>query len=422
MAQSTELEQYKRLISESRSSLAFPEKIEKNYQNDYQHEFLTSNARLVCFGVFFYSSFVIADYLFFNDQFINLTIFRFLISLISFTLFYQIYVKKKYQYVINVTLIMNIAMGIQMFMSGILFFEQPLDIVYAVGIFPIMVYGIILFQVCFKQTLIVVFTLFSGLMLTLGLSYPFDTMNNPLFDMMVSFLPLLIVFTATICIMGAYTAYSMEKLNRTNWLKNKLLEIDSKRLNKLTKQLHTLSITDGLTNLYNRRFFDEQLLKHWKLCKEADQPISLIMADADWFKAYNDTYGHQMGDTCLKSLSQCLLDVCSEHEAIVSRYGGEEFIIILPNMPRDHTVEIAQQICNGVLALKIPHKNSPYGYCTLSVGVDTRYPADTENTSKTQDSGWVLRFLQQVDTALYQAKAKGKNQVCVFDETRSLKP
>lgn len=414
MTELQQLEDYTRLLDRKQFSLTFPKEIEKAYQTEFRRQFLTANKKLVTFGVFFYMSFIFADYFFFNEQFVNLTLFRTAIFLICLTLLYTVYFKENYKRVVSITLICNTAMGAQMFMSGILFFEQPLNMLYAVGVFPTMVYGIILFQVCYKETMIIVLTLFSGLLLTIMLSYPFET-NNQLFQMLLEFMPLLIIFSATICAMGIYTSYSMEGLNRKNWLKNQLLELDSKRLNKLTEQLKALSITDGLTNLYNRRFFDEQLLKHWQLCKAQNQPISLVMLDVDWFKAYNDTYGHGQGDKCLKSMSYCLQSN-SPDSAIVARYGGEEFIVILPNTAPKEAQAVAEMLRASIFDLKIPHKNSPLNYCTVSVGVDTRHPAKTSTHIPKDDSNWVLHFLQHVDNALYAAKAKGKNQVCVYSK------
>lgn len=409
MTDSKQLDEYARLIHRKQFSLQFSPEIEKAYQADLKRQFLSSNQKLVIFGVFLYLSFIVADFIFYNAQFIPLAIFRFSIVSVCLVLLYHIYLKKDDKHVINVTLASNLAMGSQMFLSGMLLFEQPLDIVYAIGIFPIMVYGIVLFRVCYKETMIVVLVLFFGLLLTIALSYPFDTSTNPLFKMMISFLPLLIVFAATICCMGIYTAYSMESLNRHNWLKNKMLAIDAERLNKLTEQLKRLSITDSLTSLYNRRFFDEQLITYWQESKMQHQPISLVMIDIDWFKIYNDTYGHGQGDECLKTISQHLL-YHTPSDAIVARYGGEEFIVILPNTASEKAMLIAKELRQAIIDLKIPHVHSPFKYCTASIGIHTSYPAKTVPIN--QDG--ITKFLQHVDIALYTAKENGKNQVSVY--------
>jgi diguanylate cyclase (GGDEF)-like protein len=170
-----------------------------------------------------------------------------------------------------------------------------------------------------------------------------------------------------------------------------------------------LSDLDGLTGIANRRTFDSYLEQAWKRAVENNEPLSLIMFDADEFKAYNDTYGHQGGDDCLRMLAKCTerLTVLSNIEHLIARYGGEEFAVILCNTNKADASLIAEQIRAFTESLAITHISSKVSnYVTVSLGVAT---ADTPFILVPKD------LIRQADAVLYQAKIEGRNRVVVYE-------
>jgi diguanylate cyclase (GGDEF)-like protein len=165
--------------------------------------------------------------------------------------------------------------------------------------------------------------------------------------------------------------------------------------------LAELARTDGLTNLLNRRGFDESLAREWRRCHRNAKPISLLMLDADHFKAYNDRFGHQAGDGVLRALAACILAKIRRPGDVAARYGGEEFIVILPDTDLAGAGQVAEAIRAGVEALAIPHAvEGPV--VTISVGVGLAVAGG----SVTADD-----LLAAADGALYESKATGRNRV-----------
>ncbi|MCS6814647.1 MAG: PleD family two-component system response regulator [Cyanobacteria bacterium] len=160
---------------------------------------------------------------------------------------------------------------------------------------------------------------------------------------------------------------------------------------------------DGLTQVANRRRFDECLQHEWQRLTREQAPLSLILCDIDLFKLYNDTYGHQMGDTCLQQVAQVIHNSARRPADLVARYGGEEFAVILPNTTADHARCVAESIRQQVEALKIPHCSSVVQpYVTLSLGVAGIVP--TLGTAP-------YTLISLSDRALYLAKQAGRNRV-----------
>jgi diguanylate cyclase (GGDEF)-like protein/PAS domain S-box-containing protein len=174
------------------------------------------------------------------------------------------------------------------------------------------------------------------------------------------------------------------------------------QLEKANQELYGLATSDGLTQLANRRHFDQSLDQEWQRLTREKQPLSLILCDIDFFKRYNDTYGHQAGDDCLKQVAITLKKVVKRPADLVARYGGEEFVVMLPNTPPSGAIAIAQGIQSQVQALQIDHQNSSVSpVVTLSLGIATSIPCPEREP---------VALLKSADEALYQAKAQGRNQ------------
>ena len=169
----------------------------------------------------------------------------------------------------------------------------------------------------------------------------------------------------------------------------------------LNKKLEQLSFQDGLTSIANRRSFDQTLTTEWQHARRNQQPISLIIADIDCFKPYNDYYGHLQGDDCLVKVAHAISQAPMRVTDLVARYGGEEFVILLPNTTAKAALEIAERCRSIVSAQQIEHPmSSVSNVVTVSVGVSTIIP-----TTDTEQS---LLFAK-ADKMLYQAKENGRN-------------
>ncbi|MFP5274033.1 diguanylate cyclase [Coleofasciculus sp.] len=169
--------------------------------------------------------------------------------------------------------------------------------------------------------------------------------------------------------------------------------------NQKLKQLVTI---DGLTGIANRRKFDQYIHREWKRLFREQLPLSLILGDIDFFKLYNDTYGHQAGDDCLRKVATKIRLIVKRPADLVARYGGEELAVILPNTDAQGAIHVAETIRQSVENLKIIHASSDIShYVTLSLGVSSLIPNPLVN---------IETLINQTDKALYRAKAGGRNQ------------
>ncbi|MDT9183593.1 diguanylate cyclase domain-containing protein [Limnospira sp. PMC 289.06] len=181
------------------------------------------------------------------------------------------------------------------------------------------------------------------------------------------------------------------------------------KLQTVNQELERLASLDGLTGVANRRQFDLHLKREWQRLLRETAPISVIMCDVDFFKAYNDTYGHQMGDECLKQIAKILENCAQRSTDLASRYGGEEFVIVLPNTGIKGALQVADKIQHQIRALEIEHQKSEVsGYVTLSLGVACQVP----NHDRSPES-----LIKLADAALYEAKSKGRNCIIANAET-----
>jgi diguanylate cyclase (GGDEF)-like protein len=170
----------------------------------------------------------------------------------------------------------------------------------------------------------------------------------------------------------------------------------------LNCRLEALSTTDGLTGIANRRCFDKVLTSEWSRAARVGQPLALAMIDVDWFKKYNDHYGHQAGDECLRSVAGFLASRVCRTGDLVARYGGEEFVFITPATDGDNALSMAQKICEAIQSLALPHAMSAFGCVTISIGVAAMVPEEA-------DAPEIL--VKAADLALYRAKGQGRNRV-----------
>ena len=194
-------------------------------------------------------------------------------------------------------------------------------------------------------------------------------------------------------------------LQRLESMRTKQLEM-SRDLASANRELEKLSRQDGLTGIANRRYFDSYLVTEVRRGARERQPLSLILSDVDHFKAFNDCYGHQAGDDCLRRVAAALSSAGRRPADLAARYGGEEFAMVLPGTVVDGAVDVAQAVSRVIEGLAIPHERSAVDRrVTLSQGVVSLTP---EKETSSED------LIQRADQALYLAKQQGRNRYVVF--------
>ena len=195
-------------------------------------------------------------------------------------------------------------------------------------------------------------------------------------------------------VIGATVCYTLERANRTNFLESRLLKEMASR--------------DGLTGIYNRRILDEHIDRVWQQATRERAPIALLLVDIDYFKAYNDYFGHQAGDESLRHVAQSLARCARRPLDFTARYGGEEFAIVLYYASRQHVEEVALSIKQSMEALAIRHPASQVArQLTVSIGAACVVPSPERSP---------FGFIQLADEALYEAKGQGRNRCIIMDK------
>ncbi|MCK8818001.1 PleD family two-component system response regulator [Natroniella sulfidigena] len=185
--------------------------------------------------------------------------------------------------------------------------------------------------------------------------------------------------------------------------KTQLLEKLNQEIEDANKKLEKMASSDGLTGLANRRLFDNKLEEEWKRARRQAASLALIMIDIDYFKEYNDTYGHQAGDECLQKIAHKFEELVLRPADLVARYGGEEFAVILPETGLYGAIKVAERIRVGIEDLKLPHRRSGVSeYVTVSAGVAAVKPEREKGAEE---------LIEAADDALYLAKEEGRNRV-----------
>jgi diguanylate cyclase (GGDEF)-like protein len=184
------------------------------------------------------------------------------------------------------------------------------------------------------------------------------------------------------------------------------LEDSNQKLEEVNQTLQRLASVDGLTQVANRRCFDEALIHEWQRLSREQGSLSLILVDIDYFKRYNDTYGHLAGDKCLKIVAQSISKAVHRPADLVARYGGEEFVALLPGTTLAGANQVAEAIKAAVKRLNLDHSSSPLGEkITLSLGIASLNPSQHSSP---------MTLIKSADKALYLAKESGRDRICML--------
>ncbi|MBN2437340.1 MAG: diguanylate cyclase, partial [Deltaproteobacteria bacterium] len=212
------------------------------------------------------------------------------------------------------------------------------------------------------------------------------------------------ILAAAMAILSIYR-WRVSQLTKRKKILEELVNERTYQLDLANRELQKLATQDYLTGIANHRRFSDFLRSEWKRAIRQKKPISIILIDVDDFKMFNDTYGHQAGDECLKRIAQVLDYHCRRPSDLAARYGGEEFIIILADTPLDGAIKVAEVMKKGVEDLHIPHESSRAApFVTISLGCSTFHPTREDES---------MMLIHAADAALYQSKKEGRNRISV---------
>ncbi len=292
-----------------------------------------------------------------------------------------------------------IAFSANLFVGGLVALSmtamEPINHYYAASITMVMLVVFVLSRLQFGwgvfSACLMLLTMNVGFGVIAGVSSQMLIVHNAVF-----------VISAIFSLLGCFL---FERSLRQNYLQSRLLNFEKHDLEESNLRLQYLTAIDGLTQIANRRSLDMGLVTEWQRALRKREPLGLIMIDVDHFKLFNDTYGHQAGDECLRGVAGALKDFARRPGDLAARYGGEEFVLVLTNATAQQARIVAERVRDKIVELAIPHQRSSHGNVTASFGVASITPTARQNGPEA--------LLLAADQALYRAKENGRNRVSV---------
>jgi|GEM_PF-3105898 diguanylate cyclase (GGDEF)-like protein len=387
------------IYNKNKKLIIFPRKIE----NAFRQFFFTSDkikniVFLIIAGVFF-NLFALMDKIMIKDIYLFAWNIRFFIMTpLSIICIYLIWKTQK-PFIMNLIVTFILVSSAASLLVMVNSSDYYLAHQYHSGIFLICIAGLLIFKISFFNKII-----FSVLILLTNISFfIFNTNIYP--ESKTNIISVL----ASLIAIAMIAALEREITTRKIFIKTLLQEITNYSLEKKTRYLNDLSNRDELTNLANRRFFKKHLKRLISQTGNGIFPIAVLYADIDNFKKYNDNYGHNKGDVCLKKVAQVFDAYTNRRFDLASRWGGEEFLLIFPFTGESEALIIAEKIRKAVEDLKIEHKYSDVSpYLTISIGLSCLI--QSENNKKIE----IDTIINEADKALYKVKNSGKNGVFFF--------
>lgn len=391
---------YQGLLSNGFSSMRFPAEIEENYRWRSNVNFIKSSRGILAFGILLYLSFGMTDYALGQEHKRTLWLIRVLVSGFLLASLAIVFNRKMIRWVVTAVTIGMIIIGLSILVF-INILNEPHSYAYHLGLIPLQVFILISLRSYMRPIIVASLTIFISYLL-FSYNHSIKPYHPEIDALSETVRPVFIVFWGLFIGMGIYLGYFMERSSRIDYIKNRLLELDAQRLTLLSEELHLLSTTDGLTGMANRRHFENCYNSEWRRAVRSQDSLAIIMIDIDYFKNYNDAYGHQAGDGCLKQVSAALMTYAQRSGELIARYGGEEFVVLLPKMSLVGVQHIAEGMCRKISELEIEHIDSDQEIVTISIGIAAMIPS----LQGSPDS-----LLKEADRMLYQAKASGRNCV-----------
>lgn len=390
------------LIDRGKAHLRFPKALEAEYRDFLMGQFVAVDLKVISAGLFIFVAFGWADFSFGGENGLMLFMVRCTVAAIALLVVLVIPRSRFLPYSIHI-LVGGIYVCFLTLLWNITVVEVPDTYFYHISMIPMQVFALLglrnsyrAMSVC-SLSMLLTYSLFIAL-------YPVPEVLSEIDKLALAIVPFYLLFWAILVVMVVYLSYFIESSTRNDYIKNRLLALEAERLQYLGRRLQQLSTTDSLTGIANRRYVEDQLVEEWRRCTRSATPLSAVMLDVDYFKKYNDHYGHQQGDVCLKAIAEKMAEFCRRPGDVCARYGGEEFLILLPETSSKMAFEIANDVCKAVADMQLPHVESPHKIATVSIGVATVIPEAGKHYEQ---------LLRQADIALYEAKGNGRNQVCM---------
>lgn len=388
------------VLKDSARSLRFSSEIEQQYLLHRNRRFLDFDIKISAAGLLVYLAFAWSDFYIGSERTYELLTIRCSIAVALLVAIIWIPRSPLRRYIVPL-----IAMGIGLVGISIVYFIYRLDglprYAYHLGLVPIQVFAMVSMRLSYRSFLMTsVLVLLAYTVMASQIDWSADA--SDVGRIIMSLHPYFLLFWLALVVMGGYLAYVLEAAFRSDYMKNRILALEADRLQILTRQLQLLSTTDSLTQIANRRHFEQVFDSEWRRCQRHQESLALVMIDVDAFKDYNDTYGHQMGDECLRRVAACISDGCRRPADLCARYGGEEFVILLPQITEQGAFEVANSVRHAIENLAIEHSKSDLGVVTISAGIAFQTPQQGERSED---------LIRLADQCLYQAKGAGRNRV-----------
>ena len=375
--------------------LRFPPRIENLF---YGHDTPRRRKRYLILGlvaVVLYNVFCFSDMIVLRDIYTVAWFIRLaMVTPLMFIIFLLIYLRKLERLTDPMIGLLMIIICFSILVM-LLLSKDPNEIHYHTGVIIIIIFGNIVVGLRFITALVcsaIVLVLYSALLPIATTMPPEAIINHSL-------------VLSTAIVMSLIGNYQMEAELRRVFLVSLLNRVDSIKLEQSNRILEQLSISDPLTGLYNRRYFDSALEREWRASQRSGKPLSLLYIDIDHFKSYNDTYGHKTGDTCLVRVAETIRSAARRPYDVCARYGGEEFVSLLPGTDVEQALGIAERIRTEVEGMCIANYRSDAApNLTVSIGLAG---------GMTQLIPGPYSLIDAADNAMYRAKREGRNRVCV---------
>jgi len=400
-AHDREIERLERLVAGGHPLLRFPRDLESDFVEDYSQRFLRYRQRVVALTLLVLLAAGVMDLLFVRNDPDGAWLLRYgVVSplVLALVLFSRTAFFPRWQQ-FSLSLFTLVLAGL---VFGLLYIGDDRTIlIYSPGLLLVAMFAGTLLHLRFWLALVLLTVI--GAIYALLIGYQ---RAQP-----VDILAALLLFYAMASAIALLGGYRVEHTARRQFLQARLLSLKQSELELANHQLQELVDQDGLTGIANRRHFDQQLITEWNRARRGGYPLSLLLIDLDFFKNYNDTYGHQAGDDCLIVVGSVLRAHTQRSGDVAARYGGEEFAMILPATDEADAEEIGWRVVRDIASYRIPHRASRAAdVVTASVGVACVVPAPLQTPRDLL--GWA-------DEALYEAKGSGRNRVVVAAPMRS---
>lgn len=390
------------LIDRGKTHHRFPRALESEYRNFVLGQFVTVDLKIISAGLLIFVIFGWADFSFGGDNAVMLFTVRCALAATLFAFVMTIPRTPFLPYAIH-ALVLGIYICFLCLIWNITMVEGPESYFYHISMVPMQVFALLGLRSSYRAMIVCSLSMLLSYT-AFVVWYPWPEVLSDFDKLARATAPFYILFWSILIVMASYLSFIIESSARTDYIKNRLLALEAERLQYLGRRLQQLSTTDSLTGIANRRYVEDQLGDEWLRCTRSGTPLAAVMFDVDYFKKYNDHYGHQQGDVCLKAIAEKMAEYCRRPGDVCARYGGEEFLMLLPETSAKQANDIATEVCTAIAAMKLEHTKSPLGIATVSIGVAAMVPESGKNYEQ---------LIRQADIALYEAKANGRNQVCL---------